>query len=146
MLLRTCNLLKCCWGYVICLSLVVEWVGVTQVVVLKVWLGCKEYPYSVPLTCVYRCACWVPSGLVLIPTSTIFCRLLAQNFAIYSLLFRGFSGICEISVCHLSRPSYSCLWFCLTWKTKSFETCVFYFILVLTLEACTRDNQVLGIF
>jgi len=28
------------------------WVDFMQVVVVEVRLGCKEYPYSIPLTCV----------------------------------------------------------------------------------------------
>ena len=73
-----------------------------------------------------------------------FCRLLARTFVIYSYLFPGFLEICEVVVGHLSIPLYTCLWFCSTLETISYETYVFFWSDCNTLEACTRDFQVLG--
>jgi len=53
LLLRIYNLLECCcWAVCFVNCELLGWVGFMQVVVMEVRMGCKEYPYSVPLACV----------------------------------------------------------------------------------------------
>ena len=52
---------------------------------------------------------------------------------------------CEVAACHLSELSYSSLWFCFYLKDNFILDSYFISILIFTLEACARDNLVLGI-
>ena len=53
LLLRIYNLLECCcWAVCFVTCELLGLAGFMQVVVMEVRMGCKEYPYSVPLACV----------------------------------------------------------------------------------------------
>ena len=52
---------------------------------------------------------------------------------------------CEVAARHLSELSYSSLWFCFYLKDNFMLDFYFVSILMFTLEACARDNLVLGI-
>ena len=145
MLLRICHLSKCCcWATCYVNFELLGWVDVYAGCSCGGSVGVVGVPVFHPLSLcleVYLLSTVVWYSPL---TSTNFCRLLARTFMIYSLLFRGFLEILWGSCWSSQNPSLLLFMILFYSETISYETYIFFWSDCNTLEACTRDNQVLG--
>ena len=142
LLLRICNLSKCCcWATCYVNYELLGWVDFNQGCSCGGSVGVVGVPVFHPLSLcleVYLLSTmWFGINSLILQ---LICRLLARNIVIYSLIFWGFLEICEVAICHLNIPSYTCLWFCSTLETIHTRLVIFLWIICNTIETCICDN------